>query len=68
MQYITRDKDVLDHICLLVYGTSAVFPAVLSANPGLAEVGPLYDSGRIIQLPDLLPTVIADTNVINLWD
>lgn len=52
--YRTRDGDMLDVICLSYYGqTDGYLESVLTANPGLADMGPVYPSGLLIELPNL---------------
>jgi phage tail protein X len=66
-QYRTRDGDRLDDICWRHYGRSSglVEPA-LDANPGLADPGPVYPTGVVIELPDLpAPT---QPGPVRLWD
>jgi len=66
-QYRTRDGDTLDWICWKHYGRqSGAVEAVLEANPGLADKGPVLSAGELIQLPDLSPASTAE--VIRLWD
>lgn len=67
MKYRTKDGDVLDAICLGHYGTDAVVPTVLAANPGLAALGPILSSGLLIELPDIEVTAKAAATV-RLWD
>lgn len=63
--YVTRDGDMLDWICSKVYGRTDVVEAVLEANPGLAALGPVYDAGQIVVLPDMpAPT----KEMVRLWD
>jgi phage tail protein X len=65
--YKTQDGDTLDWICDRNYGrTSGAVEAVLEANPGLAELGPIYDAGRSISLPDL--PAAQQQDLIRLWD
>lgn len=68
MQYRTKDGDVLDAICWVHYGhqTDAV-EAVLLANPGLAETGPVFTAGILINLPDL-PEPSPFLETVRLWD
>lgn len=68
MLYRTKNGDVLDAICNEYYGqANGTIEVVLEANPGLAESGPVYRSGKIIELPDIvLP--IKEANSIRLWD
>ncbi len=52
--YRTRDGDMLDAICLSYYGQAhGYLESVLTANPGLADMGPVYPSGLLIELPNL---------------
>ena len=66
-RYRTRDGDMLDDICWRHYGRqSEAVEAVLDANPGLADLGPVYATGTVITLPDL-PAAEAPAPV-RLWD
>lgn len=52
--YQTRDGDTLDLVCFDHYGKEAVnqsVVAVLEANPGLADYGPVLPAGIAIILP-----------------
>jgi phage tail protein X len=52
--YRTRDGDMLDAICLSYYGqVDGYLESVLTANPGLADMGSVYSSGLLIELPNL---------------
>jgi phage tail protein X len=65
--YRTKDGDTLDWICNRNYGrTSGAVEAVLEANKGLADLGPIYTAGLLITLPDL-PAAQQQTT-IRLWD
>jgi phage tail protein X len=67
LTYRTKDGDMLDWICAKHYGrTSGAVEAVLEANPGLADLGPVYEAGTLIQLPILPATESAAT--VKLWD
>ena len=48
----TVQGDVLDAICKRHLGSEAQAAAVLAVNPGLADLGPVYDAGVAIVLPD----------------
>lgn len=64
--YRTLDGDVLDWICWRYYGRQGgAVEAVLAANVGLAERGPIYPAGVLVTLPDLAEPVIQPTR---LWD
>ena len=41
--------------------------AVLEANPGLAERGPLLPAGLLIELPEL-PAESRESGAVRLWD
>jgi phage tail protein X len=63
--YQTRDGDMLDAICLAEMGSLSHVPAVLAANPGLANLGPIYAAGLTIWLPDVSAPVAAGQ--VRLW-
>lgn len=64
--YVTRDGDMLDWICWRHYGRSTgAVEAVAEANPGLADLGPVYAAGLTITLPDLPAT--AEIETVRLW-
>jgi phage tail protein X len=66
--YRTQDSDMLDDICFRQYGRqSGAVEAVLEANPGLAEQGPVYSSGLLITLPVITPAP-AVASPVRLWD
>jgi phage tail protein X len=65
--YRTREGDMLDAICLAYYGQPQGYvEAVLAVNSGLAELGPIFESGVIIELPDL-PAFNQRQESIRLW-
>ncbi|ETX03579.1 MAG: hypothetical protein ETSY1_46775 (plasmid) [Candidatus Entotheonella factor] len=65
--YRTRQDDVLDWVCWKHYGTTAgAVEAVLDANPGLAEHGPILPGNLVITLPELVTPATVTT--IKLWD
>lgn len=65
--YRTRDGDMLDVICLAFYGhADGYLESVLAANPGLANIGPVYTAGLLINLPNL-PNQPASQGSIRLW-
>ena len=66
VQYETKLGDMLDAVCHEYYkGRSGALEAVLSANPGIAAMGPLLPAGVILDLPDLGP--VENSRLIKLW-
>ena len=62
-----RQGDTVDLICHRHYGrTSGVTEAVLAANPGLAELGPVLPIGTPVRLPIHTQSTIRPT--VKLWD
>lgn len=60
--------DTLDAICWRHYGrTAGVTEAVLNANPGLADHGPVIPQATLITLPDDAPSA-PTVKMVNLWD
>ncbi len=62
----TRDGDMLDAICKAALGSEAQVPKVLELNPHLADLGPVYEAGLIITLPDTTVETVARGQV-RLW-
>ena len=66
--YRTTDGDVIDAVCRRFYGREAgAVEAVLEANPGLAELGPVLPAGTQVELPDL-PRPLETIETVKLWD
>ncbi len=66
--YRTTDGDVVDDVCRRFYGQEAgAVEAVLAANPGLADLGPVLPAGMVIDLPDL-PRPLETIPTVRLWD
>ena len=66
--YRTTDGDVIDAVCRRFYGREAgAVEAVLEANPGLAELGPVLPAGTLVELPDL-PRPLETIETVKLWD
>lgn len=63
--YRTKEGDMLDAICKAEFGSEAHTPRVLDANPGLADLGPVYPAGLLIRLPAPAPTPARGT--VRLW-
>ncbi len=65
---IANQGDTVDAICWRYYGrTAGVTEAVLAANPGLADLGPVIPHGTAVTLPDAAPQA-EQRQVVNLWD
>ena len=66
--YVTREDDVLDLICLKYYqSTDGTVEAVLAANPHSASVGPYLPAGITLIMPNLAtPNSVVRT--VSLWD
>ena len=68
VRYRTRDGDSLDAICWKHYGRQAgAVEAVLEANPGLSEGGPVLPAGFVIGLPELHQAA-SEIETVSLWD
>lgn len=67
-KYVTMENDMVDLIAYDRYGrTRGAVEAILDANPGLGERGPILPRGIVIYLPSLEDTP-PKRKVINLWD
>lgn len=66
--YITKDGDTADYIAWKYYGNqgAGTVEALLDANKGLADRGPVLPAGLVINLPEI--TKPATTQGIKLWD
>ena len=68
MRYRTKEGDMLDWICWRHYGQQAgAVEAVLKANSGLSEAGPLLPAGLVIELPEL-PQPNQSIDTVRLWN
>ena len=65
--YRTRQGDMLDAICKAELGSEVHAPAVLAANPRLADLGPIYPAGLLIQLPEVAAPAARVVGTIRLW-
>lgn len=60
--------DTVDVLCWRHYGrTAGVVEAVLDANPGLADHGPILPHGLAVQMPET-QTVAPHRQMLSLWD
>lgn len=65
--YKSSQGDTLDYICWRFYGQqSGAVEAVLVANPGLADLGPVIPANTMITLPDLQQPA-SEVQPIRLW-
>lgn len=66
--YVTEDGDTVDSITWRQYQTRAglIMEKVLSANPGLADYGPILPAGVKVNLPDIAQPAVKKS--IKLWD
>lgn len=64
-EYLTARGEVLDQIVLAHYGRNDVIVAVLDANPGLADQGPILPYRTRVVLPEIAGS--AETAVLRLW-
>lgn len=64
--YRTIEGDTADAICHRVFGeTAGLTEALLEANPGLADKGPVFAAGLVLQLPEAPKT---ETRRVRLYD
>lgn len=67
MRVIAMQGDTVDAICHRVYGqTAGITEAVLEANLGLADLGPVLPHGTVVDLPDL--PLQPKVRRVQLWD
>lgn len=67
MQVRAIQGDTVDLLCQRHLGqTAAVTEQVLTANPGLAALGPILPNGTLVTLPDVAPE--KTTPLVQLWD
>ncbi len=71
MTTVTVDEDLLrvDELARRVYGTegNGNTEAILTANPGLAEHGPLIPRGTVVEMP-VRTAPLAPIPTVNPWD
>ena len=66
-QYTTKANDMVDAIAYKVYGATAGYTeAILAANPGLADQGPILPAGITITLPDM-SNQAQQIQTVKLW-
>lgn len=63
-----NQNETVDALCWRYYGrTAGVTEAVLQANPGLADHGPVLPQGLLINMPEA-QTNAPQRQMVNLWD
>ena len=64
----TSQNDTVDALCWRFYGrTAGVTEAVLEANPGLAEHGPILPQGLVVNMPEA-QTSAPQRQMVQLWN
>lgn len=67
-QLRTQQNETVDAVCWRHYGrTAGVVEAVLDANPGLADHGPVLPIGLLINMPEQ-QTAAPERQMVQLWD
>lgn len=68
LQYRTSEGDTADSIAWSHYGRQdgMVVEQLISANPGLADAGPVLPAGLLVTLPDI--TADLASQGVKLWD
>lgn len=59
-----KQGETVDQIALRCYGDTAMTPAIIEANPGLAALGPFLPHGTLVHLPE--PRA-RTTTPLSLW-
>lgn len=68
MQARALQGETIDALCQRVLGrTAGVTEAVLDANPGLADLGPVLPMGCLVQLPESAVSTQTETALVQLW-
>ncbi len=67
--YVTRQGDMIDAIAYRAYGTehNGTTEAILAANPGLGDRGPVLPENIEIALPDIPPAQVKRIATVDLW-
>ncbi|MGY4638155.1 tail protein X [Pseudomonas sp. TE24901] len=64
----TNQGDTVDALCWRFYGrTAGVTEAVLEANPGLADHGPILPQGLVVNMPEA-QTSAPQRQMVQLWN
>lgn len=63
-----NQNDTVDSLCWRHYGrTAGVTEAVLEANPGLADHGPILPQGLVVNMPEAQASA-PQRQMVQLWD
>jgi phage tail protein X len=63
-----NQNDTVDALCWRHYGrTAGVTEAVLEANPGLADHGPILPQGLVVNMPEAQASA-PQRQMVQLWD
>jgi phage tail protein X len=63
-----NQNDTVDALCWRHYGrTAGLTEAVLEANPGLADHGPILPQGLVVNMPEVQASA-PQRQMVNLWD
>lgn len=67
--YVTKQGDMVDAIAFRVYGSEhrGTTEAILAANPGLCERGPVLPANVRIVLPDLPKPAPREIATVDIW-
>jgi len=67
--YVTKQGDMVDAIASRAYGSEhrGTTEAILNANPGLADRGPVLPANVTITLPDLPKPAPREIATVDLW-
>ena len=63
----TKDGDMIDALAYRHYGAEGHLPAVLEANPHLAQYGPVLPAGVVISFPEIAAPSAPTRATIRLW-
>lgn len=64
----TNQNDTVDALCWRFYGrTAGITEAVLEANPGLADYGPILPQGLVVNMPEAQASA-PQRQMVQLWD
>ncbi len=64
----TNQNETVDALCWRFYGrTAGVTEAVLDANPGLADHGPILPQGLLVNMPEAQASA-PQRQMVQLWN